>query len=325
MKKIVFILVTLCFPIFNYGQVVVGGDGWSMSEDYIWTTDYDRYKHVGIGTEKPAGTLHVVGDLVLGTNQWNKRFIFHSRSDLNTKGDFLQITNDTSEGMWDWSQGIIIHRGGNVIIGNPKTEHSAKLTIDGNVKINGGSPGMGKVLTSDANGLASWQQPANAPPTLAIGDTYAGGIIFYLDETAQHGLVVTTTDIGTDISWSNNESTVTNATSFGIYGGSINTMLIIAQETIDDPSGTFAAQVCVTGQTNDAYGNWYLPSYQEWVLLDTAENKIHTGILDDTYYWCSTEVNEDQAYMRWTGFGNEGGWDWADKSTPNKVRAIRKF
>lgn len=34
---------------------------------------------------------------------------------------------------------------------------SARLEVNGNVKITGGSPGDGKVLTSDAAGLASWQ------------------------------------------------------------------------------------------------------------------------------------------------------------------------
>lgn len=44
---------------------------------------------------------------------------------------------------------------GNVGLGtnNP----SAKLEVNGMVKITGGSPGTGKVLTSDANGLAAWE------------------------------------------------------------------------------------------------------------------------------------------------------------------------
>ncbi|MEI2739459.1 MAG: hypothetical protein V9F01_11820 [Chitinophagaceae bacterium] len=46
---------------------------------------------------------------------------------------------------------------GNVGIGtnNPTT----KLEVGGTVKITGGSPGSGKVLTSDASGNASWQTP----------------------------------------------------------------------------------------------------------------------------------------------------------------------
>ena len=34
------------------------------------------------------------------------------------------------------------------------------VTLDGRLIVAGGSPGAGKVLTSDANGLASWQEPA---------------------------------------------------------------------------------------------------------------------------------------------------------------------
>jgi hypothetical protein len=46
---------------------------------------------------------------------------------------------------------------GNVGIGT--TGPGAKLEVNGQVKINGGAPGAGKVLTSDATGLASWQAP----------------------------------------------------------------------------------------------------------------------------------------------------------------------
>jgi len=44
---------------------------------------------------------------------------------------------------------------GNVGIGT--TSPGAKLEVAGQVKITGGAPGAGKVLTSDATGLASWQ------------------------------------------------------------------------------------------------------------------------------------------------------------------------
>jgi hypothetical protein len=36
----------------------------------------------------------------------------------------------------------------------------AKLEVAGQVKITGGTPGAGKVLTSDASGLASWTTPS---------------------------------------------------------------------------------------------------------------------------------------------------------------------
>jgi len=55
---------------------------------------------------------------------------------------------------------------GNLGIGT--TNPSAKLEVNGQVKITGGTPGVGKVLTSDATGLATWQ----ATETKAYGMAY---------------------------------------------------------------------------------------------------------------------------------------------------------
>jgi hypothetical protein len=55
---------------------------------------------------------------------------------------------------------VTIDGSGNVGIGTPTPV--AKLDVIGNIKISDGTQGTGKVLTSDANGLASWQTPAGA-------------------------------------------------------------------------------------------------------------------------------------------------------------------
>lgn len=61
----------------------------------------------------------------------------------------------------------LINDGDNVGIG--VTEPGARLEVAGQVKITGGSPGAGKVLTSDGDGLAIWK--ARPQPAAA----YAGG------------------------------------------------------------------------------------------------------------------------------------------------------
>ncbi len=48
----------------------------------------------------------------------------------------------------------------------------AQVDINGTIKITGGNPGVGKVLTSDANGLASWQTPSGG--ALEINDLLDG-------------------------------------------------------------------------------------------------------------------------------------------------------
>lgn len=54
-------------------------------------------------------------------------------------------------------EAVRVSASGNVGIG--AADPTARLEVAGQVRITGGSPGPGKVLTSDANGLASWQAP----------------------------------------------------------------------------------------------------------------------------------------------------------------------
>jgi hypothetical protein len=59
---------------------------------------------------------------------------------------------------------------GNVGIG--QTSPGAKFEVAGQVKITGGTPGLGKVLTSDANGLASWTKISSSVDILSLSTTY---------------------------------------------------------------------------------------------------------------------------------------------------------
>lgn len=62
---------------------------------------------------------------------------------------------------------------GNTGIGTQ--DPGARLEVAGQVKITGGSPGAGKVLTSDASGLASWATSASSPWTKS------GNSLYYTD------------------------------------------------------------------------------------------------------------------------------------------------
>jgi len=63
----------------------------------------------------------------------------------------------------------------------------------------------------------------------SVGDFAQGGIVFWVDETGQHGLVCTLNDLdsGSGIEWYNSSNIYTEALGDGTYSGEMNTMLII--------------------------------------------------------------------------------------------------
>ncbi len=74
------------------------------------------------------------------------------------------------------TEALIVNSSGNVGIGT--TTPGSALEIAGQVKITGGSPGQGKVLTSDADGLASWANGSGGSGSISdlTGATGAGSL-----------------------------------------------------------------------------------------------------------------------------------------------------
>lgn len=174
-----------------------------------------------------------------------------------------------------------------------------------------------------------------------IGEEYRGGIVFYVDETGQHGLIASKRDVLSDgVQWRNGPSgnKVTNARADGIGAGETNTRVIIAEQTIDNQKGTFAAlkavsfQVlsdgitpCQTPIANDSmcYGGWYLPGAFELQLMHTHLQEANLSSLAPDLYWSSTEANASKAWL--INFST-GELIASDKSnTSARVRAISHF
>ena len=78
-----------------------------------------------------------------------------SKIEFDHDGDIMFSSAAASTGEITFTDNMIIKEGGYVGIGT--TSPGTNLDINGTIKIQGGSPGDGKVLTSDANGLASWE------------------------------------------------------------------------------------------------------------------------------------------------------------------------
>lgn len=178
--------------------------------------------------------------------------------------------------------------------------------------------------------------------THQIGELYRGGLIFWLDETGEHGLIASKHDInqGRGLQWRNGASgnKVTNARADGVGAGEGNTNIIIAQQTIDHQSGNFAALMAVKyrvqedGETScttpsalnvTCYGGWYLPSIQELALLRHNLSQQGFAQFAPDFYWSSTEESASTAWM----LNFSTGEQVASKkdSTQGQVRAVSRF
>ena len=166
-----------------------------------------------------------------------------------------------------------------------------------------------------------------------IGDFMHGGIVFWVDETGQHGLVCAKKDQGAGHRWYAGTFGNTHAKGDGVYAGKANTTIIIAaQVAIGDDNNTYAARICNELQVTEAgitYGDWYLPSKYELnlmflnkAIIDATAAYNGGSTLGDSGYWSSTEDDGDNV---WGQFFNSGGLLIVSKESIVLVRAIRSF
>nr|WP_298988798.1 DUF1566 domain-containing protein [uncultured Polaribacter sp.] len=167
-----------------------------------------------------------------------------------------------------------------------------------------------------------------------IGDFAYGGIVFWVDESGKHGLVVSKFDVTSSASWMNsNGFGNTHAKGDGLFAGKSNTSIIIAsQNGISSSTNNYAARLVNEFQATEAgvtYGDWYLPSIYELNLLylnkKTVNNSINANSgesLANTTYWSSNEVSNTSSSVVDLTNGNVAT---AIKNASNYVRAIRSF
>jgi hypothetical protein len=147
-----------------------------------------------------------------------------------------------------------------------------------------------------------------------IGEQFGGGVIFYVDNSGQHGLIAAPSD-QKKTKWYNGNFVTTNATDASIGAGQENTATIVMAQG----NGDYAASICDKLELN-GFKDWFLPSKDELNLL--REKKAIVGGFDGTFYWCSTEYNSHYA---WAQNFNNGFQNYGNKNSAPSVRAIRAF
>jgi hypothetical protein len=153
-----------------------------------------------------------------------------------------------------------------------------------------------------------------------IGETYGGGIVFYVYDSGHHGLIAATADQSSGCAWYNGAYTSTGALRDGISAGLLNTDLIMTSQGL----GNYAALLCMWfGHTynNNIYGDWYLPSKYELSLLYSQKTTV--GGFTNAPYWSSYESASTTATA--IDFTNGSSSEISKDNSSVRARAIRAF
>jgi len=120
---------------------------------------------------------------------------------------------------------------------------------------------------------------------LQIGDHYAGGIIFFLDNTGKHGKVCSAIDQSEKSTWKEAKSICNNLNLNG-------------------------------------YTDWHLPSKIELNVMYENVNRNGLGFFGNAAFWSSSETSVGYAWFQYFGNGHQYN---AHKEGVNYVRAVRTF
>jgi hypothetical protein len=147
-----------------------------------------------------------------------------------------------------------------------------------------------------------------------IGESFEGGIIFYIDGTGQHGLISATSDQGTGAPWGCSGTLIGGDTSTTIGTGQANTTAIVNGCN----QANIAAKICDDLVLN-SYSDWFLPSRDELNQIYLQRGVIG-GFFDD-FYWSSSEYDANMAWFQRFGMYIGPGY----KVDAFGVRAVRAF
>jgi hypothetical protein len=174
-------------------------------------------------------------------------------------------------------------------------------------------------------------------PTYEVGDFAHGGIVFYVDDSGQHGLVCSKEDQtpnGVGRMWVGSPGfDISQAIGEGIYTGKENTLIIVAATSgWGATTDNYAARLCyqyTVVEDGIEYNDWYLPSTEELnemylkkAIIEATALENSGEVFESGIYWSSTEKDASSAYYQ--NFLSGLQYDQS-KGSNGHVRAIRSF
>ncbi|WP_130734126.1 hypothetical protein [Flavobacterium sp. J27] len=144
-----------------------------------WVTNgnnfYNNGGNIGIGTTNPTTAKLVINggsagqqglDLSTHDSYANMRVIQNTNSTID-KDIYIGLNSGATSSLRLYSSNYETITVKNNMVGLNTNNPLARLDVKGNIRIEDGNQGAGKVLTSDANGIATWTTPSVGPVTSA--------------------------------------------------------------------------------------------------------------------------------------------------------------
>ncbi|MDD2965579.1 MAG: DUF1566 domain-containing protein [Bacteroidales bacterium] len=322
------LLYTDATPQQSYG-IGIKGNTLAFNSDRDYDFDQDgstvmtiQEGKVGIGTESPRAMLD------LSSSISNRKILLYSSADNDHQFTGFGLNTDVLRFQLANTSGSFKFYGATSAT---TSDELFRIEGDGDVVAQGQIKNVSE--PTDAQDAATKNYVDNRAKTFMVGDFAQGGIVFWVDETGQHGLVCAKNDQSTAVRWYAGTYGNTQAKGDGPYAGEANTSIIIAaQVAIGDDGSTYAARICNELQITEGgktYGDWYLPSkeelnlmYQNKATIDATAGANGGSGFASAYYWSSTESTNSDARIQL--FSN--GYQYNSiKNVTNRVRAVRAF